>query len=154
MALLAVIAALATLAREPAADDLAAARQRVETLYAAGSLPEALAAARDELRGHGDDPILLRRTCQLALTLRAPELAREPADRLADLVRERKGIEPAALAAWKTEADALEIEVAGLEARERAVRAATVRARIVSLATIGLLGIALVAFAKRSRPLP
>ena len=156
MAALAVIAVVAALGRAPQPDDLAAARERVEALYAAGSLPEALAAAREGLRGHADDPILLRRTCQLALTLRAPEIAREPAARLAEIVQQGRpgvGIEPGAFAAWKTEADALELETAALEERERAVRAATVRARAVSLASIGILGIALALLAKRSRPL-
>ncbi len=160
MAALPLMVALGALARPappgrtPAPDDLAAARERVESLYAAGSLPEALGAARDGLRAHGDDPILLRRTCQLALTLRAPEIAREPVKRLERLVREGKGIEAEAAAAWTRDVDELELELAGLETRERAVRAATNRARAVSLATIAVLAIGLAAFSKRSRPLP
>jgi len=154
MAPLALIVALAALAAAPSEEDLAAARARVELLYGSGSLPEALAAAREGLRAHEDDPVLLRRVCQLAVTLRAPEFAREPADRLAQVVRDGKGIEPDAIAAWKGESDALSREVADLEARERAVLAATVRARAVSLASIALLGLGLVALGKRSRPLP
>jgi len=165
MAPLALIVALAALAGGPSGDelahvlapredDLAACRARVELLYGSGSLPEALAAAREGLRAHGDDPILLRRACQLAVTLRAPELARGPGDRLAGIVREGKGIEPGAIAAWKSESEALAREIADLEARERAVEAATARARAVSWASIALLGVALVALGKGSRPLP
>jgi hypothetical protein len=154
MAAFALIFALAALAGAAREDDLAAVRARVESLYGSGSLPEALATARQGLRTHADDPILLRRACQLAVTLRAPELARGPADRLAQIVREGKGIEPSAFAVWKSESDALAREVADLEARELAVAAATVRARAVALVSIAMLGVGLVALAKRSRPLP
>jgi hypothetical protein len=151
---LALIVLLAALAGEPRDDDVAGARARVESLYAAGSLPEALAAAREGLRSHADDPILLRRACQLALSLRAPEIARGPSERLSELVRGGDGFEPGSLDAWRTEAAVLARELAELESRERAVEAATFRARTVSLSVIAVLGLGLFALAKRSRPLP
>ena len=159
MAALAVIAAAAVLAAvAPRQDDLALAQARVEALYAAGSLPEALAAAREALRSHGDDPILLRRACQLALSLRAPALAREPAERLRSLVKEgaREGTRfPVdALPAWRAEAETFVREVEDLEAREREVEGATVRARTVAVSALVVLGLGLFVLGKGNRPPP
>ncbi len=149
MAPLALILTLLRVARPEAPQaGLTSAEMRVEGLYAAGSLPEALAAAREGLESSPDDPILLRRACQLALTLRVPEVARASADRLAALARSPE------LAAWREESDRLSREAVELEARERAVAAATTRARAVSIAAIAALAGLVLALSKGSRPPP
>ena len=153
MAATAVLAAV-----PPRQDDLAVAQARVEALYAAGSLPEALAAAREALRSHADDPVLLRRACQLALSLRAPALAREPAERLRSLTGEGAGegarFPAGTLGAWRAEAEVFVREVEDLEARERGVEAATVRARAVAVSALVVLGLGLFALGKGNRPPP
>jgi hypothetical protein len=144
MAALALIAACLALAA-PGREDF---RARVEELYAAGSLPEALVAARDGLRATPDDPVLLRRACQLALALRVPEVARASADRLAERVRSEE------LATWRAESEVLSREAAELEAREREVEDATVRARAVAIAVVVALSLLVLVLLKGSRPPP
>lgn len=149
MAPLALILLLAPVVRaEIPQAGLTSAEARVESLYAAGSLPEALAAARQGLESSPDDPILLRRACQLALTLRVPEVARASADRLAALVSSPE------LATWREESERLSREAVELEARERAVADATTRARAVSIAAIAALSCLVLALSKGSRPPP
>jgi hypothetical protein len=142
-----VVTAVAAAARLPR-QDLTAAQARVEALYAAGSLPEALGAAREGLEASPDDPILLRRACQLALALRVPEVARASADRLEARVRSED------LAGWRPEAERLGREADELVARERDVEDATVRARAVSIASIAALAVLVLALSKGSRPPP
>jgi hypothetical protein len=109
-------------------------------LYAAGDLPGALREARAALSGGRDDPLLLRRACELALALRIPDEATSGAARLAAALP-ATAADAEMRAWWARESAALTAGARELEEREREVRAAAQRGRAVSLLiVVGVLG--------------
>jgi len=105
-------------------------------LYAAGDLPGALREARTALDGGREDPLLLRRACELALALRIPDEAASWAARLAAALP-GAGADAEMHAWWARESSALTAGARDLEERERELRAAARRARAASLLIVG-----------------
>ena len=136
-------------AAEAEPDALARSRARVEALYGAGDLPGALRAAAIGLGAGGDDPQLLRRACQLALSLRMADAAEENARRLSASLA-AADLDAAQREWWRAEARALQTEAAALREHERILVAATRRARSVSVGMLGAVLLGLVVLARRS----
>jgi hypothetical protein len=134
-------------AADAQSDPLARSRARVEVFYAAGDLPGALREAHTGLGVAREDPILLRRACQLSTALRIPELAEEYAGRLAHSVA-MGDPDPVKGGWWRGEANALEREVRELTRREGQLERAARRARATSLGVLGALFLALIALAR------
>jgi len=133
-------------------DALERARARVEVLQAAGDLPSALREALAALRGHPEDPGLLRRAAELALALRLAEPAEVHAARLA-AVLPRLRAEGTDKTWWGNTSQELSREALALRAREGEVLRDVRRARWTSLTFLGLT-LAAVLFLSRSRPPP
>lgn len=115
-------------------DALSAARGEVEVRYHAGDLLGALEVARAALREHPHDIELAWRECDLATNLGRTRLAE------AALERFRAAPLPpdADRSFWDRQRAFLEGEIATLTARERAIDAASTRARVVALGALAL----------------
>ena len=136
-------------AAEAEPDALSRARARVEALYGAGDLPGALRAAELGSVAGGDDPQLLRRACQLALSLRMADAAEENAQRLSASLA-AADLDAAQREWWRSEARTLQVEAAALREHTRNLVAATRRARALSVGMLGAVLLGLLVLGRRS----
>ncbi len=92
---------------------------------------------------------LLRRACQLALSLRMADAAEENAQRLSASLA-AADLDAAQREWWRSEARTLQVEAGALREHERNLVAATRRARALSVGMLGAVLLGLVVLARRS----
>jgi len=112
------------------------ARARVEILYRAGDLPGALREALDGLAIAPSDRLLLRRALELETALRLPDRASIHAEQLAEALR-GDSLDEEARRWWERESAALAEAVRRMNDHESSLKAATARARWISIFVLG-----------------